>query len=123
MPKRQFYDRPGEDASTFPVDEFGRPATYLAYKVLKTLFSRPQRWYSSADLAQQLTADEPDILPLLRRLDLLDFVEHATVSPRTYKYNLHSNNFALQAKLEEFLLDVEQNGLPSFILYDRRVPA
>jgi hypothetical protein len=88
----------------FPVDEAGRPTSELCHGLLGILFDSPRRWYSAMDLAACLAAPEREVLVMLRRLDLLDFVEHSPLSPRTYRYNLHSNNCDLQARFETSLV-------------------
>jgi hypothetical protein len=102
----------------FPVDEEGRPTTYLSYRLLKTLFSQPRRQYTTEELSEVLASMEYEIEVMLKQLALVDIVQQDPSSPRSYRYNLSSRNVEMQANLETFLLDVELEGLPVHVMLD-----
>jgi hypothetical protein len=102
----------------FPLDEEGRPTTYLSYRVLRTMFSQPRRQYTTRELCEVLASKEYEIEVILKQLALVDIVQQNPSCPGYYSYNLSSRNIEMQSDLETFLLDVELEGLPVHIMLD-----
>jgi hypothetical protein len=101
---------------TFPIDGDGRPTTYLSYLILERLFSRPQKAYTSRELAEALATDMDYVEVTLRQLLVADIVIEDSEKPHSYRYHLRTPNVDVQAGLEKFLLEVELDRLPVHLM-------
>jgi len=103
---------------SFPIDERGRPTTYLSFKILKMTFSEPRRWFSPKELSKLLGAKDSDTDAICRQLELADLVTVNGSKPEQYRYNLNSRNVDVQAGFEKFLVEVELDSLPVHLMLD-----
>jgi len=100
----------------FPIDGQGKPTTYLSYRILKLLFSTPQRSYTSRQLAEMFAADPKEVDVICRQLHLADLVVENPGENKSYRYKLDSKNVDVQAGFEKFIVDVEHDNLPVHLM-------
>lgn len=100
----------------FPLDESGAPTNYLSYRLVRTLFTEPRRWYLLDELPQLLASDRDHIDVMLRQLRSIDMATSHERRPDCWKYNLSCRNVEFQAKVEGFLADTDISGLPNHFL-------
>lgn len=101
-----------------PIDSQGKPTTYLTFRLLKLMFSRPSRFFTPGELAKLLSAKYSDTDLICRQLKLMDFLTESPSQQVGYRYNLNSKNFKTQASFETFLVDVELEALPVHLMLD-----
>ena len=101
-----------------PVDNYGKPTTYLTFLILKHMFSQTNRWFTSEKLANLFAARNYDTDLICSQLKLFDFLTEEPSTPKRYKYNLNCENSDLQAKCEKFILDVKLEALPIHLMLD-----
>lgn len=101
---KQLYDLP-------PIDEHGKPTTYLSFLILELMFCEPHRWFTTTELAKLLAARFSDVDSICRQLKHADFLVESPKVPSQYQYNLTSAN-SVQAEFEKFLIEVELESLP-----------
>lgn len=101
-----------------PIDEHGKPTTYLSFLVLELMFCEPHRWFTTTELAKLLAARLSDVDSICRQLKYANFLVETPKVPDQYKYNLNSTNSDVQAAFEKFLVEVELESLPIHIMLD-----
>ena len=101
-----------------PIDEHGKPTTYLSFLILEQMFCEPHRWFTTRELARLLAAKFSDVDSICRRLELADFLVESPNVPSQYQYNLNSANSDIQAAFEKFLVEVELESLPVHLMLD-----
>jgi hypothetical protein len=101
-----------------PIDECGKPTTYLSFMILKTTFSEPRCWFSLQGLARLLVAKYTDVDSICKGLEQTGLLEENTSQLCQYRYNLNSDNAEPQNGFERFLVDVELDNLPLHIMLD-----
>ena len=101
-----------------PVDEYGKPTTYLSFLILELMFCDPHKWFTTTQLAKLLAAKFSDVDSICRQLQQADFLVESTKVPGQYQYNLNSINSDVQAAFERFLVEVELESLPVHLILD-----
>ena len=101
-----------------PIDEHGKPTTYLSFMILELMFCEPHRWFTTTELAKLLAARSSDVDLICRQLKQADFLVESTNVPSQYQYNLNSVNINVQAGYEKFLVEVELESLPVHLMLD-----
>ena len=101
-----------------PIDERGRPTTYLAFQILETTFHSANHRFTVEELARLLSANPTDTRLLCRQLEETDLLSGDQTEPHQYRYNRRSKNDEIQIKFEKFLVDVEVGGLPVHLTLD-----
>lgn len=104
--------------SIFPVNDQGKPTTYLCYRLLKLLFSNPRRSYTPIELANLLASDIKEVDVMCRQLHLADLLTVTPGENKSYSYNLQSTNTDVQSGFEKYLVDVEREDLPVHLELD-----
>ena len=99
-----------------PIDEHGRPTTYLSFLILELMFCEPHRWFTMIELAKLLAARFSDVNSICQQLKQADFLVESTKVPSEYQYNLNSANSNVQAAFEKFLVEVELEALPVHLM-------
>lgn len=107
-----------EPYDIFAIDGKGRPTTYLSFRILKTIFREPSRWFTSKYIARLLVADYTDTDMICHQLELADFLNVKGSEPEQYRYNLNSRNIDVQVGFEKFLIEVELSSLPVHLMLD-----
>jgi hypothetical protein len=107
-----------ELADLRPIDEYGKPTTYLSFLVLELMFCEPHRWFTTTELARLLAARFSDVDSICRQLKQAHFLVECAKVPNQYQYNLNSTNSDLQAAFEKFLVEVELESLPVHLILD-----
>lgn len=103
---------------TPPVDNRGRPTTYLCYRILKTMFKERNRWLTPKKLSVLLAAKYSNTDIICQQLKEVDFLSENPSQPGQYRYNLASRNVDMQTVFEKFLVDVELRRLPVHLMLD-----
>ncbi len=101
-----------------PIDEHGKPTTYLSFLILELMFCEPHRWFTTTELTKLLAARFSDVDSICRQLKHTDFLVESPNVPSQYKYNLTSANSGVQAEFEKFLIEVELESLPVHLIFD-----
>lgn len=101
-----------------PVDEDGKPTTYLSFMILKLMFSESRRKFTPTDLARRLAAKEDNIDSICYQLKCYDLLTEDPSQPGKYQYNLDSANVELQVGIEKFLAYVELKHIPVYRYLD-----
>ena len=101
-----------------PIDDCGRPTTYLSYMILKTTLYESNRWFTSGELAKLLAARQAEVDEICRGLMQADLLAEKYTHPREYKYNTHSRNTDVQIGFEKYVVDVEVEALPVHLTLD-----
>lgn len=107
-----------EVADLTPIDKHGRPTTYLAFRILKLMFSQPNRFFTPRELAKLLVAKHSDTELICRQLERIDFLIEDPSQPGKYKYNLKCTNVDAQAALESYLAEVYLKAIPVHLILD-----
>lgn len=99
-----------------PIDEHGKPTTYLSFLILELMFCEPHRWFTTTELAKLLAARFSDVESICCQLKEVDFLAESTKVSGQYQYNLNSANSSVQAAFEKFLVEVELEALPVHLM-------
>ena len=98
------------------LDDNGRPTSYLAFKILKLLFSPPfpptRPELTAHEVAALLATNCQNVELILQQLEQDKLLTKTTTHPNRYQYNLHCPDVERQANLEKFLLEAELKNLP-----------
>lgn len=99
-----------------PIDEHGKPTTYLSFLILELMFREPHRWFTTTELAKLLAARFSDVESICRQLKQTDFLFESPKVHSQYQYNLNSTNISVQVAFEKFLVEVELQALPVHLM-------
>jgi hypothetical protein len=105
-------------SDVYPIDKHGRPTTYLAFRILKLMFSQPRKLFTPKELAKLLAAKHSDTELICRQLKRIDFFSEDPSQPGKYKYNLKCKNADAQAALESYLAEVYRKAIPVYLILD-----
>lgn len=103
---------------TPPIDKYGRPTTYLAFRILKFMFSQRDKSFASNKLSKLMAANLSDTELICKQLKYLDLFIEDHSQPSKYRYNLNSTNTETQASFERYLVEVEFEALPVHLMLD-----
>ena len=95
-----------------PLDNNGKPTTYLSFLILELMLSQPNRYFTPKELTKLLAARLSDVDLIRNQLEILDLITENPKQAGEYKYNWSSSNVELQVGFETFLVDVELKNLP-----------
>ncbi len=101
-----------------PIDDFGRPTTYLSYRLLKYMYKYRNESYTPRELSGLLCAKHSDVKLLFRQLKKLDFIVEDLENSQKFRYNLNCKNVELQAEFESYLVEVLLKSLPVHRMVD-----
>lgn len=101
-----------------PIDEDGKPTTYISYLILDLVFNEKREYFTSLDIAKRLAVRQSDIDFICNQLKVYDLLIENPPQSGRYQYNLNSTNIELQTGLEKFLAYVELKHIPVYCLLD-----
>ena len=101
-----------------PIDEDGKPTTYISYLILDLMFTEKRQHFTSLDVARRLAIRQDNIDLICNQLLSYDILTENPPKSGKYQYNLDSTNIELQTKLEKFLAYVKLEHIPVYRILD-----
>jgi hypothetical protein len=99
---------------TFPVDEHGVPTTHAAHRVINYFLENHRGTHIPERVADSLLLPRAQTACICRQLEFIDVLCQDPPDSGKYRYQLHSRQVDLQAKIEVSLIDCSEG----FAAYD-----